>query len=320
MTTATDDVAVQFSTREVPWMKLGRLVDKAVTAAEAAKIAKLDFTVSLKNASWTDEDGTVHPIPSRRAIIHDDTKMFMGFASATVYQPLQYSEAFSFMDTVNPSYVAAGSLRSGRQGFMVVEAPDTAKLNILDGDDPHDLFAVLRTSHDCSRGIEVMAMPLRSRCMNQLTLSSFSKGVTNRWSIKHTTKMHIKLAEAQESLAKLGLYAKRMNELVDRLANTNVSAEKADHILKIVIPMPKYGKTERTETQYAERLNAITSLWLTAPTVGYAGTGWGLVNAVSEYYDWHRVGGTAESRFIAAIEGQTYKAVNKTAGLVLSNA
>jgi len=51
---------------------------------------------------------------------------------------------------------------------------------------------------------------------------------------------------------------------------------------------------------------------------GFAGTGWGLVNAVSEHMDWQRILGTPESRFLGALQGQTYRAINRTAALVLS--
>ena len=310
----------QFSVREVPWMKLGKLVDeKAVTAKEAAELAGLDFDVELCDVAYV--SGTIgqnpifKPIPTRKAVVARDNGDFMGFASSKMYQTLQYSEAFSFMDTISPKYVAAGGLRKRRQGFMVVK-PEL-ELNVLDGEDPHDLFAVLRTSHDCSRGIEVSVMPLRGRCMNQLTLRTFSKSAQYRWSIKHTTTMAAKLKEAQDSLQKIGLYAKRFEEIALRLANVAVAEDKARNLLKIVIPQPN-GKTERTEEQWKDRLNSIIDLWQTAPTVAYAGTGWGLVNAVSEHYDWKRTGGTPESRFLNALEGETHKKVNKMAGLLLS--
>jgi len=304
-----------FSSREVPWLKLGRLEERAVTAQEAAKLGGLDFTVSLKELAWVD-DRKLTRIANRRAVVCDDDGSFMGITSSTAYRTLNYGEAFSFMDAISPDYVAAGTLRGRRQGFMVVR-PEV-KLNPL-GEDAHELFVVLRTSHDCSRATEVSVMPLRDRCMNQLTLRSFSAGIQHRWSIKHTSTQAARLAEAQTSLKKLGAYAVRYEELVTKLADRQVNEAKARQLLKITIPMPN-GKTTRTEEQYRDRLQAILNLWSTSPTCGYAGTGWGLVNAVSEYFDWYRAGGTPESRFIGALEGQTHKRINRIAGLLLSNA
>jgi len=313
------DVDQAFSAREVPWMKMGKLTSEPVTAAEAAELGGLNFEVEMLDVAYV--SGTIgqnpvwKPIPTRKAIVAKDNGDFMGFASTKMYNSLQYAEAFNFMDTVGLHYVAAGTLRKRRQGFMVVK-PEI-QFNVLDGDDPHSLYAVLRTSHDCSRGIEVSVMPLRERCMNQLTLRTFAKDAQYRWSIKHTTTMHAKLKEAQDSLAKIGMYVKRFEGIAKRLADVTVSEDKAHNLLKIVIPQPN-GKTDRTEEQWKERLNDIINLWQTAPTVAYAGTGWGLINAVSEHFDWMRTGGTPESRFLNALEGETHKKVNKMAGLLLS--
>jgi hypothetical protein len=153
--------------------------------------------------------------------------------------------------------------------------------------------------------------------MNQLTLRSFSKDANYRWSIKHTSTMHGKLKEAQNSLARLVTYKARFEAIAARLVEVDVTEDKARNMLKIVIPMP-IGKTERTEQQWTDRIDSIVQLWQTSPTVAYAGTGWGLLNAVSEHYEWCRTGGTAESRFLNALEGETHKKINKMTGLLLS--
>lgn len=162
-------------------------------------------------------------------------------------------------------------------------------------------------------------MMLRGKCMNQLTLQTFSKDAKYRWSIKHTSTQAAKLKEAQDSLANIGLYVKRYDQLVKRLADAPITEAKADKLLRIVIPQPK-GKTERTVDQHEQRIAKMLELFVVSPQVGYAGTGWGVVNAVSEYFEWHRSGGTPESKFLNALEGQTHKKLNTMARLVLSNA
>ena len=328
----SEDVQVQeetqFSVRTAPWMKLGQLVDTPVTAKEAAKLGGLDFEVELLDVGYHRGfiDGTAIPasfrqIDKRRAVVARDNGQFMGFVSSSKYNMLQYGDAFDFMDHLGAPYVAAGALRHRRQGFMVVK-PHIDLTQALDSftrmEDPHEMYVTLRTSHDCTRGVEVMVMPLRGRCMNQLTLRSFAKGVPHRWSIKHTSTMHEKLKEAQNSLKNFGLYATQFDKLATRMVETQIDVAKATDLLKIVIPRPRV-QTERVENQYADRINAIIDLWQNSPTVAYAGTGWGLVNALSEHYDWYRAGGTPESRFLNALEGETHKRINALAGLVLAS-
>lgn len=301
------------STREVPWMKLGKLTEKPMTAAEAAELGGLNFTVSKRPLAFgrqadlpDSELYSYKPIKERIAVVRDGTEEWLGIMSNN-YPLLQYSEAFDFMDTVDPEYVACGALKGGKQGFMVVRAPET--INILSGDDPHDMYVVLRTSHDGSRAIEVAVMPLRARCMNQLTLQSFTKGVPHRWSIKHTSSMAVKLKDAQESLKQVGAYAKTLEKTANRLVNVQLTDDVAAETLRAVLP---------DRPRRAEQIEQIITTWHTAETVGFDWTGWGLVNAVSEYFDWQRKGGSPESRFVAALQGQTFNAINRTAGRLLS--
>lgn len=321
MTTVTEPAAIeilpaagnkdkQFSSRIAPWMKLGELVDGVLSAQEAAKLGGLDFRVR-EDALYSahKEDGKppkFSKIEGRKALVREDTGQWLGIVSSG-YPVVQFGEAFDFMEGVSPEFVAAGALRGGKQGFMVVRT--SAQINM---DDPHELFAVLRTSHDCSRAVEVMVMPLRGLCMNQLTLRSFASKVDHRWTITHTGDVKSKLAAAQGSLSKLALYAAAYESNAQRLMSVKVSDEVANETLRRVLP----DRPKRPEV-----ITRIIGAWHGRPdTVGFDGTGWGLVNAVSEYFEWDRALGTPESRFLAALQGQTHNAINKTAGYLLSRA
>jgi phage/plasmid-like protein (TIGR03299 family) len=311
--TAAPDTDTMFSAREVPWMKLGKLVDEPVTAMAAAEMGGINFTVSQQPVYFSVKKEGAPPkftkVEGRKAIVRDDTGDWLSIVSKS-YPVVQYGEAFDFMDTVSPHFVAAGGLRGGRQAFMVVRTP-TGSFDPL-GDDPHEMFATLRTSHDCSRAVEVMVMPLRQRCMNQLTLASFRKGVEHRWTVTHTGDVKSKLAAVNESMTRLTEYAAIYTDNVQRLVKTMVDTENATQILTRVLP----DRPRRAET-----IGKILINWQSrTETVGYAGTGWGLVNAVSEYFEWDRTGGSSESRFLAALQGQTHRAINKVTGQLLSRA
>lgn len=330
---------VQFTDRQVPWMKLGKVVDGTLTAADAAKAGGLDFTVSAHEVYFscdkitTVEDdpagGTVNvnatntapeclrKMTNRRIIVRDDTLEALSIVSSG-YPILQYHEAFDFMDSAvhamggeGAKYVAAGALKGGRQGFMVVRLPDSMQVNVLDGADPHEMFGVLRTSMDLTRAVEVMAMPLRGLCMNMLSLTSFAVNVPHRWAVPHTSTMNAKLTEAHTSLIKLDAYTKRFNEIAQRLSGVKLNDEQCKQILLKVLPKHNKKVDDVVET--------IVQKMHHAPTVGWVGTGWGLVNAVSEHYDW-RAGGTYESKFLNAMQGVTHRVINKTAAFILSRA
>jgi phage/plasmid-like protein (TIGR03299 family) len=308
VTTATTLINTTFSAREVPWMKLGKLIDEPVTAAEAIKLSGLDFTVSARPLAYLDHEGQWVAYVNKNAIVNDETDHPLGIMSDN-YQMLQYAEAFDFMDAISPHYVAGGSLKGGRQGFLVVKAPTDAGSG-LKKIDPHDFYIVLRTSHDGTRAVEASVMSLRHRCMNQLTLKTFAKGAKYRWSVKHTKSMPGKLAEAQKSIAQLDAYSAAYAQLVDRMTHMKVTEDRAVETLKFVLPdRPKRD----------EQIQRIMHAWQhDTDHVGFANTGWGLINGVSDYFDWQRTGGTPESRFLGAIEGQTHAAINKTMTYLLT--
>lgn len=289
-----------FTTREVPWMKLGKLVDQPQTAAEAMQMANLDFTVSKLDAGFMTADGVWKPVVNRKAIVRDDTGEFFEFVSPE-YEVFQYAEAFDFMDTIKPRYVAAGSLKGGRQAFLVVE-PDRPSVTV-GGDDKHDIFVVLRTSHDRSRAIEVALMPLRYRCMNQLTLRSFTSDAKYRWSISHTKSAREKLHQAQQVMAQLDEYTTEFQRLAERLMRSRPNEDEARKILKQYVTPWAKGQDEVIDT-------IIHSWRENVETVGFNDTSWGLVSAVSDYYDWGRSRGTPESRFLNAVQGITHTTLN----------
>lgn len=310
-----------FSTRDVPWGKLGAVLEGgAVTAAEAAERGGLNFDVELLEAGFkssvkpTGHTSPWRTVKTRRACVRQDTQQFFSYVSAD-YAPIQYAEAFAFMDEVHPKYVAAGALGGGKQGFMVVELPEKHELNlkIAGKEDPLQLYVVLRTSHDLTRALEVSVMALRGRCMNALTLKSFTRGAEQRWSVRHVGKDPLaKLEAARVTLAHADAYVNEFKEIAQRLAAVDIEVERAREILKLVLPdRPKRD----------DQVNAIVHAWRESPTNGFRDNGWGLTNAVSEYFEWGRNDGTrtAQSRFTGGLNGPTHRFSNRTAQLLLRN-
>lgn len=307
-----------FSTRDVPWGKLGNIEGTALTAVDAAKRGGLDFEVELLEAGFRStvrSSANASPwkvVPHRKAVVRKDNQQFLAFVSKD-YPPVQYSEAFAFMDAISPTYVAAGVLGGGRQGFMVVQLPEHKAVELKVGKqvDPLELYVVLRTSHDLTRAIEVSVLTLRMKCMNALTLSSFTSGAVQRWSVKHAGKDPMaKMAEATRALHNAEAYVESFTRTATELAKIKIELEDARQLLTRVLP----NKPKRDE-----QVSAIVTAWRESPTNGFPNDGWGLTNAVSEYFEWGRSDGTrtAQSRFTGGLTGSTHKYTNRTAQLLL---
>jgi phage/plasmid-like protein (TIGR03299 family) len=307
-----------FTTRELPWMKIGAIEDGAQSAKEAAKKGGLDFDVELVEAGykWKVNPGS-HTSPwrtvdIRKAVVRADTGQFISFVSSKIYKPVQYSDVFAFLDEINPSYEAAGTLGNGRQGFMVVKLPKRAKLDLdLDGKDAHDVYVVVRTSHDLTRAIEVAVLMMRGKCMNALTLSSFTRDAPQRWSVKHIGQDPMaKLLEAKRTLTNTDRYMDAFTSVAQRLNEVHVDADEARRLLVRILPDRPHRDNQ---------VESIVAAWKTSDTNQFPDTGWGLVNGVSEYFEWGRDARTrtAQSQFMGGLQGSTHKYVNRTAQLLL---
>jgi len=308
----------QFSARTAPWMTLGTLVEEPVDVAHAVKLGGLDFTVSLRDIQFNqtvdpDADPSWAPAPTRKAVVRDDTDEFYDIVSAD-YGVVQYGEAVDFLSQLNPKITAAGTLKGGRQAFMVVQLTDLEDVT-MPFEDEHKLYTVVRTSHDRSRGVECSVLPLRGKCMNQLGVRSFSQNALQRWSITHVGNAAGKLHNAEQLVQRVKDYHNDFVNTADRMYRTVIDVTDADKILHRVFPATK-AETSKNEEVIAKVLD----MWQHRDeTVGFADTGWGLFNAVSEYMEWERTGAgrTAQSQFLGALEGSTRKALDQTAALIL---
>jgi phage/plasmid-like protein (TIGR03299 family) len=299
--------------RNVPWMHwYTDVVETPMTSAEALKAGGLDFTVSMRNIQFAvpiADEMFWSNAPSRKAVVRDDTDDLFEVVSST-YAPLQYADAFSFLDGINPEFVAAGSLKDGRQGFMVIQLPEQHGIQ-MGLDDPHELYVIIRTSHDRSRGIEVSVMPLRDKCMNSLGISSFAANAPQRWSITHTGDVMGKMHNAEKVILGAKAYATEFAQMVDRLQAIKLDTDTATKILRRVI---------RKSPKQEDAVQQVLGIWNTAETVALGNTGWGLTNAVSDYFEWNRKGGSDQSQILGVLEGVTTKAISGTAALVFSRA
>jgi phage/plasmid-like protein (TIGR03299 family) len=304
----------QFTARQVPWARLGELTEEPVSVEHAIKLSSMDFTVSLRPIQRQLSDGSWLESKHRVMVTADDTDEEFDVVSKG-YSVLQYAEAFDFLSAINPKISAAGTLKDRRQGFMVVQIPGLEKIDALEFEDAHELYTIVRTSHDRTRAVECFVMPLRERCMNMMGLPGLSRTAMNRWSMLHVGDVNNKLTTAEQMIERIKAYRADFSHTVNRLYSTVLNVEDAHQILKLVVRETKAEKSRRDAA-----IDKIIDMWNTRETVAFAGTAWGLVNAIDEYYEWERSSAnrTAHSQMLGALEGTSRKAMERAVPLILS--
>lgn len=307
--TETLEVTETTQRRNTPWSRINRLDSDThyESVSEVLEGSELDFTVSKRAIRFERQDGTWETAADRMYVVRDDDETPIDVVSKD-YGVFQYGEAFDFVNHIKDrQFVAAGPLKDARQAFIVVRLPDLDELNVL-GSDAHELNVIIRTSHDRSRAVEVFTMPVRIRCFNQLPLRPMTNGITNRWAVNHIGNISDKMHDADVLVENVRAYAEDFKNTAQRLNSINLSQEDAWFVLDRVVRQSPTRDTVMDE---------ILGLWKNADTVGFSDNGWGLVNAVSDYFEHGRRGGTAQSRLLGALEGQTRNILDRTVPLIL---
>lgn len=300
------EVETMFSARTTPWHGLGTVTPNALSAKDAIVAAGLDWQVEPR-ALWTasaDKKSKLK-IDGKKAIVRTSDDAILGLVSDR-YVPFQNEDAFTFADNLldMADFETAGSLRHGKVIFL------TAKLHksiMVAGSDAHDLYLVLRTSHDGTKAISVNLTPIRVVCMNTLTMAI--KGARYKWAMQHTTRLEGKLQEARDTLKLSFSYADEFVKLGNELVSIKLTDDKFHEIIEDLLPnRPKTG----------EVIDSIMDLYRTSPTNGYNGTAWGAINAITEYFDHGRETRSEEAVFTNIMDGQIAGLRNRASKQLLS--
>lgn len=302
------EVESMFYVREVPWHGLGTQLPAEVTAAEAIKIAGLDWEVGLRplwfeTPAIAGQMSRMSEIADKRAIVRESDNSFFGIATPA-YTPMQNRDAFTFFDNIVGSgqaiYHTAGSLRGGRVVWILAKLPQTAEIK---GVDPVNNYLLLMNGHDGGLALRMHWTPIRVVCWNTLQ-SAMANIVGQQFYARHTAGIDKRVAEAQQTL---GLAAKRFDgfiEQAERLANASFLKAELDEYLKAVLEfVPDEKPDEQRVTSKVKAIARITELVETGAGLqnpAIRGTKWAAYNAVTEFVDHERPTRAAAGRLDVA--------------------
>jgi phage/plasmid-like protein (TIGR03299 family) len=287
-----DGTAAFFSNRQVPWHTLGTVTTDALNAADALKMAQLDWEV------FKSEDPVQVPILTdegvRLVTAHDKFMTYRnhpkrGFQGLGVvgskYEVIQNHQAFDFLnhlvDESGAVFETAGSMLGGRQVFMSMKMPESVVLG--GGQDTVDMYLMATTSHDGTKAFTAAVTPIRPVCANTVRLA-LGRAVSH-WSLKHTTNVQGQIALAREALGVVWAYQKDFSDAAGRLASSGFSEDNFDVFLMSLIKDDE-GKTARQERKAESVRSEMRALWNAPTQANIAGTRWAAYNAVVEWADW----------------------------------
>ena len=260
--------------RFVPWHGLGEPVEKALSSAEAIKMAGLDWEV-LSEPIY-DSYGNIINGYKRNVRSSDNTTLGV---VTNKYKIVQNQDAFNFTDSLldeGVTYETAGSLKNGRTIWLLAKMPERKIL-----DDKFEPYICFTNTHDGTGAIKVACTPIRVVCNNTLNLAL--KSSSRSWSARHMGDIHSKLSEAKITLGLANSYLDNLAVEAERLVNVKMTDLDFECIFDSLYPIDRLNDTERKIRNVIEMKENLFKCVLANDLRIYNGTAWLYINAVTDY-------------------------------------
>lgn len=301
----------------VPWHGLGNHIDHWQPIEHWQKAAGLDWTVSMRPVWYgvmtSHEVGQQehhHTTFKNRFVLARDTDNYPMTVVSDRYKPVQPGQILEFFrDLISDfgmSIETAGSLRGGQRVWALAKTGEAYKVM---GVDKIDSYLMLATSYDLSFSTLAQFTTVRVVCNN--TLQQSFKNHSGRVSIPHMRTFDEAAVKHQLGVGKAQWEA--FTKMCETLAATKVHAGQAVEVLnkvwRITPDIPTYDTTHVNNV-----VSLFTGKGIGAQETGM--TGWGLVNAVTQYVDQNKRARNQGSRLDSAWFGDGFnlkqRAVNET--------
>ena len=299
---------------ETPWHGLGQTLQPDAPLEVWRKEAGLDWHIKNAVVEYHNEVlddgglGAVQKFPEKKVLYRSDTGAGLSVVSDK-YQVVQPEEVLEFYrDLIMSggfSMNTAGSLFGGKKFWALAEIGKSA---VIRGFDELQGFLLLSTACDGSMATVAQFTSVRVVCNNTLRMAVQTKsGETKpRLSIPHST-----VFDPNRVKAELGLAANSWDRFISEvniLANRRLSrSEEVQWLIDV------FGDAnlaiEDQPAPAAKLMKTIHALYSGdgkgSQLSSAKGTLWGLVNATTEFYDFHTGHRTQDGRFDKAQFGET---------------
>ena len=279
--------------RTLPWSRIGtQFKTPPDTLKDALIEAGLNWEVDLHTLSWKDEEGRQNEIEGQYAIVRQDNREVLNIVGSR-YVPVQNRDALAFVDELSGQgeIMCAWQERGGRAVGVACALNRESPISI--GEDQIQPYLVFLTSHDGSRTIQAMVVNIQLHCMNQLP-GLARKGLP-RWRAFHTSNISERMKMAARALKLVDSHNDALVDELSRLTEIKITDAMFEFIVKENIADLGFGPSAESQIYMG-----ICDLWERPQTLkdeSLHRTGYGLMHAVTEYWDHKRPYRTQNSAF-----------------------
>jgi len=298
----------------LPWHGLGQPMEDNASIDEWRAAAGMNWKIQRAKVRYPvshDPAVPMREIADKHVLLRSDTKDALGVVSDSykVVQPAQVIEFFRDIVKVGGLELsAAGTIYGGKRFWATAKIGEASPTSVKD---KVGGYLLLSTSADGSQRTEARRTTIRVVCRNTLAMAA-SEG--QPWvKISHRTEFDPEEVKQFMGLNEAAWEAFRHQ--VTRLANIPVDQDKAEELTEVVLGG---GEKVIASAGYNKILDLFNGAGKGATLDGVYGTGWGYVNAITEYVDHWTRARSDENRFVSAQWGPGADMKQRAVAAVLS--
>jgi hypothetical protein len=198
----------------------------------------------------------------------------------------------SFFDEVvgawdGAHYTAAWNMREKSMMGVTIELPDEVVIDPGGADDRVGMHILGVNSFDGSTGLTGALIATRWFCLNQLVPSL--KNATNKFSLRHTTNIKSRTAEAAKMIGVHRDYMAALDAVGNKLHALTMTDAQFERFLAKCDDFRLDGTESGLVTgRVKARREEALATWRAPHNENITGTRWGALNVVAEYAEWGR--------------------------------
>ena len=306
---------------DTPWHDSGQKLQENATIEEWQKEAGLDWTIESAPIQYQALSGSgygieTYPFDGRNVLYRSDNKEPLSAVSDR-YKAVQPKEVLEFFrDLVEENGFkihTAGTLMGGKRMWALAQ---TGKYGEIVKEDGIGGFLLLSTSCDRSLATTARFTTVRVVCNNTLSMAHNENSHTVSFS-------HIKKFDHGAVKAKLGNAVESFGAFIDMgkyLQQQQMNQAQADQFIKnLIAPMSQIKRDDydiANNRAYQKIISLFDGGAMGSELVGH--TKWGMLNAVTEYYDHHKPTHSADARLNSAWFGNGDRMKNNATKILLT--
>lgn len=285
---------------QTPWHGKGNVVTPGSSIETWLTESGLDWEVRLANVMFQyQQDGKKKQVtdPSNRVLFRPDNGQVFDVVGK-VYQPVQNSEVLEFfreyVEAGDMEIETAGALHDGRQIWALAKMNESFNLGTKDSPDKVGGYVLLMNPHQYGKGMVAKFTGTRVVCHNTIQVALKDGGESVK--LWHNRKFDATVRE--EAKRRLGIARDQMTALqrdAEKLVELKLTPEQVIEVSVAVFG----GDVKAGYDEQPRRTKRIVDLYngegIGARLDTAKGTGWGLLNAVTQYID-HEYGRSQDAR------------------------